>query len=184
MDSILPLHAHSSHQHRTRPGRIGDVSGTHHPLSRSKFTLPPVGDSLDHMAVTGLLLMIIGFSAFCFTLVLYATGVSYGSGPVLTVDAARTSDLNWTATYDETGGSPFAANLGLSYPVTERTPKSGISHHDVRGGFSARDQAVISALDVDTIESCAKGLAELRERDGVVHPRCWRLGGPRVACSE
>jgi glycosyltransferase involved in cell wall biosynthesis len=55
-----------------------------------KFTLPPVGDSLDHMAVTGLLLMIIGFSAFCFTLVLYATGVSYGSGPG--IDRRRGSD--------------------------------------------------------------------------------------------
>jgi hypothetical protein len=45
------------------------------------------------------------------------------AAPVLTVDAARTSDLNWTATYDETGGSPFAANLGLSYPVTETHAK-------------------------------------------------------------
>jgi len=48
-----------------------------HYLTRG-FTLPPTGDVLDHMAVTGLLLTIIGFSAFCFTLVLYATGVSYG----------------------------------------------------------------------------------------------------------
>jgi len=32
--------------------------------------------------------------------------------------------------------------------------------------FLRETQAVISALDVDTIESCAKGLAELRERDG------------------
>jgi glycosyltransferase involved in cell wall biosynthesis len=42
------------------------------------FTVPPAGNLLDHMAVTGLLLMIVGFSAFCFTLVLHATGVSYG----------------------------------------------------------------------------------------------------------
>jgi glycosyltransferase involved in cell wall biosynthesis len=49
-----------------------------HYLTRG-FTLPPTGDILDHMAVTGLLLTIIGFSGFCFTLVLYATGVSYGS---------------------------------------------------------------------------------------------------------
>ena len=34
---------------------------------------------LDHLAVTGSLLMIIGFTGFCFTLVLYATGVRYGS---------------------------------------------------------------------------------------------------------
>jgi glycosyltransferase involved in cell wall biosynthesis len=55
-----------------------------------KFTLPPVGDSLDHLAVTGLLLMIIGFSMFCFTLVLYATGVSYGGNA--RIDRRRGSD--------------------------------------------------------------------------------------------
>jgi glycosyltransferase involved in cell wall biosynthesis len=42
------------------------------------FSLPPAEAVLDHLAVTGSLLMIIGFSGFCFTLLLYATGVRYG----------------------------------------------------------------------------------------------------------
>jgi hypothetical protein len=43
------------------------------------FALPPPSASLDHLAVTGSLLMLIGFTGFCFTLVLYATGVRYGT---------------------------------------------------------------------------------------------------------
>jgi glycosyltransferase involved in cell wall biosynthesis len=46
---------------------------THH------FSLPPPSSVLDHLAVTGSLLMIIGFSGFCFTLLLHATGVRYGN---------------------------------------------------------------------------------------------------------
>ena len=44
----------------------------------NNFALPPPSALLDHLAVTGSLLMIIGFTGFCFTLVLYATGVRYG----------------------------------------------------------------------------------------------------------
>ncbi len=40
--------------------------------------LPTASSSLDHLAVTGLLFMIVGFSSFCFTLLLHATGVRYG----------------------------------------------------------------------------------------------------------
>lgn len=42
--------------------------------------LPPPGSRTDHLAVTGILLMIAGFSGFCFTLLLHATAVSYGTG--------------------------------------------------------------------------------------------------------
>jgi len=49
-----------------------------HYLSHS-FTLPPAPSVLDHLGVTGILFMIIGFSTFGFTLVLHATGVRYGS---------------------------------------------------------------------------------------------------------
>ena len=49
-----------------------------------RFTLPPASTLLDHLAVTGSLFMIIGFTGFCFTLVLNATGVRYGK--------ARTSE--------------------------------------------------------------------------------------------
>ncbi len=42
-------------------------------------SLPPAPSLLDHLAVTGLLFDIVGFSTFCFTLLLYATGVRYGS---------------------------------------------------------------------------------------------------------
>jgi len=43
------------------------------------FALPPPSSVLDHLAVTGSLFMIIGFSGFCFTLLLHATGVRYGA---------------------------------------------------------------------------------------------------------
>ena len=45
----------------------------------NNFSLPPAGALLDHLAVTGTLFMIMGFSSFCFTLLLYATGVRYGT---------------------------------------------------------------------------------------------------------
>jgi hypothetical protein len=43
------------------------------------LTLPPSTGAVDYLAVTGLLCMISGFSLFCFTLVLHATGVRYGA---------------------------------------------------------------------------------------------------------
>ena len=42
------------------------------------LALPAPGGVIDYLAVTGLLFMIAGFSLFCFTLVLHATGVRYG----------------------------------------------------------------------------------------------------------
>jgi glycosyltransferase involved in cell wall biosynthesis len=43
-----------------------------------QFSLPDTTSALDHLAIIGLLFMIIGFSTFCFTLVLHATEVRYG----------------------------------------------------------------------------------------------------------
>ena len=40
--------------------------------------LPGPSSAVDHLAVTGFLFVIIGFSSFCFTLLLHATGVRYG----------------------------------------------------------------------------------------------------------
>jgi glycosyltransferase involved in cell wall biosynthesis len=48
-----------------------------HYVSNS-FTLPGPSSALDHLAVTGILLFIVGFSLFGFTLLLHATGVRYG----------------------------------------------------------------------------------------------------------
>lgn len=42
------------------------------------LNLPPGTGPFDYLAVTGLLFMIVGFSLFCFTLVLHATSVRYG----------------------------------------------------------------------------------------------------------
>jgi glycosyltransferase involved in cell wall biosynthesis len=42
------------------------------------FSLPDPSSVIDHLGIVGLLLMIIGFSTFCFTLVLHATEVRYG----------------------------------------------------------------------------------------------------------
>lgn len=59
-------------------GLVGAL-GIHY-LSHS-FTLPPSSSLLDHLAVTGILFFIVGFSIFGFTLLLHATGVRYGRFP-------------------------------------------------------------------------------------------------------
>lgn len=46
---------------------------------RNGLSLPSTASALGHLSVLGLLLMIAGFSTFCFTLVLHATGVRYGA---------------------------------------------------------------------------------------------------------
>jgi hypothetical protein len=48
-----------------------------HYLSHN-FTLPSAASTIDHLGITGLLFMIMGFSTFCFTLLLHATEVRYG----------------------------------------------------------------------------------------------------------
>jgi len=45
----------------------------------NNFSLPPATSNIDHLAVTGILFIIIGFSIFGFTLLLHATNVRYGS---------------------------------------------------------------------------------------------------------
>jgi hypothetical protein len=42
---------------------------------RNSFSLPGPQAMINHLAITGLLLMAIGFSTFCFTLLLHATRV-------------------------------------------------------------------------------------------------------------
>jgi glycosyltransferase involved in cell wall biosynthesis len=42
------------------------------------FSLPAPSSVIDHLGIVGLLFMIIGFSTFCFTLLLHATDVRYG----------------------------------------------------------------------------------------------------------
>lgn len=44
-----------------------------------QFSLPGTASVLDHLAIVGLLFMIVGFSTFCFTLLLHATEVRYGN---------------------------------------------------------------------------------------------------------
>jgi hypothetical protein len=53
--------------------------------------LPPATALIDHTAVIGLLFLIMGFSLFCFTLLLHATGVRYGLRPVATDDRVVTT---------------------------------------------------------------------------------------------
>jgi glycosyltransferase involved in cell wall biosynthesis len=45
------------------------------------LTLPTASSAVDHLGITGMLFMIIGFSTFCFTLLLHATDVRYGEKP-------------------------------------------------------------------------------------------------------
>jgi len=42
------------------------------------YSLPGPSSVIDHLGIVGLLFMIIGFSTFCFTLLLHATDVRYG----------------------------------------------------------------------------------------------------------
>lgn len=46
---------------------------------RNSFLLPEPRATINYLAVTGLLFMAIGFSTFCFTLLLHATRVRYGA---------------------------------------------------------------------------------------------------------
>lgn len=46
---------------------------------QNSFLLPDSGAPINHLAITGLLLMATGFSTFCFTLLLHATRVRYGT---------------------------------------------------------------------------------------------------------
>ena len=46
---------------------------------RNSFRLPEPAATINHLAITGLLFMAIGFSTFCFTLLLHATRVRYGT---------------------------------------------------------------------------------------------------------
>jgi glycosyltransferase involved in cell wall biosynthesis len=43
------------------------------------FRLPETQATINHLAITGLLFMVVGFSTFCFTLLLHATQVRYGA---------------------------------------------------------------------------------------------------------
>jgi hypothetical protein len=40
--------------------------------------MPAASSAIVHLGILGLMLMIVGFSTFCFTLLLHATAVSYG----------------------------------------------------------------------------------------------------------
>ena len=46
---------------------------------RNSFVLPQTRATINYLAITGLLFMAIGFSTFCFTLLLHATRVRYGT---------------------------------------------------------------------------------------------------------
>jgi hypothetical protein len=45
----------------------------------NNFTLPPARSAIDHAGMTGVLFVMMGFSTFCFTLAVNATGVRYGA---------------------------------------------------------------------------------------------------------
>jgi glycosyltransferase involved in cell wall biosynthesis len=58
------------------------------------FTLPPATSAIDHAGMTGVLLVMMGFSSFCFTLAVNATSVRYGgSSPISLLDASRPLDV-------------------------------------------------------------------------------------------
>ena len=59
---------------------------------KNHYRLPPPASWIDHLAVSGLLLLIIGFSGFLFTLLLNATGVTYGSPATHRVNIEPVSD--------------------------------------------------------------------------------------------
>jgi glycosyltransferase involved in cell wall biosynthesis len=48
--------------------------------ARNSFLLPVPRATINYLAITGLLFMAMGFSTFCFTLLLHATRVRYGAG--------------------------------------------------------------------------------------------------------
>ncbi len=66
----------------------------------SDFRLPPITALVNHMAVSGILLVIIGFSTFCFMLVLHASGVRYGRRQS-SVQGSRATRYRGAAGYPE-----------------------------------------------------------------------------------
>jgi len=61
------------------------------------FTLPQPTAAIDHLGVVGVLLASIGFSTFCFTLVVQATDVRYGPRPqngAVASDGSRNSPID------------------------------------------------------------------------------------------
>lgn len=58
-------------------GLVLDIVLVAHFVSHD-FSLPEPSATIPHLGVLGLMLMIVGFSTFCFTLLLHATSVSYG----------------------------------------------------------------------------------------------------------
>jgi glycosyltransferase involved in cell wall biosynthesis len=63
------------------------------------LSLPAASAVVNHLAVTGLLLTILGFSTFCFTLLFHATGVRYGVAsakerPMVSVPPGGSADLD------------------------------------------------------------------------------------------
>jgi glycosyltransferase involved in cell wall biosynthesis len=56
------------------------------------FSLPDPQSAINHLAITGLLFMILSFSTFCFTLLLHATQVRYGAGAEASPTVSRPKD--------------------------------------------------------------------------------------------
>jgi hypothetical protein len=57
---------------------LGAAAGLIYRYLSDGLVLPPAHATINHLAVTGVLFMIMGFMTFVFTLLLHATGVRYG----------------------------------------------------------------------------------------------------------
>lgn len=86
--------------------------------------LPPPPSWEDHMAVTGLMFMILGFSTFSFVLLLYATGVRYGPPEASSVPGSQAPVLH----LGHSGGS----DREMTNAVSQR------QHNDFRPAESGR----------------------------------------------
>ena len=110
------------------------------------FALPDASSVIDHLGIVGLLFMIIGFSTFCFTLLLHATEVRYGENnrcPKLTSLGTRHSGR---------AGSRSSIAPGSGCPATRS------------GGRSAASRARMSATSaaVSRRPTCARSSTKVK----------------------
>ena len=90
-------------------------------------SLPGPSSAVDHLAVTGLMFVIMGFSTFCFTLLLHATGVKFGR-------------------------SMSSSDDGDSRTTGRRGPALPMSFTE---SFVEESVHVLKTIDPSTIEACA-----------------------------
>ena len=147
--------------------------------------------AVPHLGVLGLMLMIVGFSTFCFTLLLHATSVRYGPAGSTVTDADGRS-----SSFGESGDVTIVDRFGvwLSKRQIERVvgPLSGKDVADIGCGYEAdfmrtrprRGAARATLVDVSLAADLADAPEGARHRGAAARRDGGRSRTPRsTSCS-